>query len=57
MFMERIVDTLRRWREKSDLRNTLSRMDDRQLADIGLSRSDIDAVVSGHYHRSSVHGA
>ncbi len=55
--MERIVDTLRRWREKSDLRNTLSRMDDRQLADIGLSRSDIDAVVSGHYHRSSVHGA
>ncbi len=57
MILERIVDSFRRWREKSDLRNTLSRMDDRQLADIGLSRSDIDAVVSGHYHRPPMQGA
>jgi uncharacterized protein YjiS (DUF1127 family) len=57
MILERIVDSFRRWRDRSELRNTLCRMDDRQLADIGLTRSDIDAVVSGHYHRPPMHRA
>ena len=41
----RIVATLRAWREERLTRNALDRLSDRELDDIGLSRSDIDRAV------------
>lgn len=46
-----IVRTVRRWVEQSEVRHQLETLDDRQLADIGLSRGDIEAVATGRLTR------
>lgn len=40
-----IFKSLSIWRKRSVSRSQLSRLDNRMLADIGIKRSDIDAVV------------
>lgn len=37
------------WRERAALRAELAGLSDMELADIGLVRSDIEAVVQGRY--------
>ena len=46
----------RAWRERSRARQELQRLTDLELADIGLSRGDIDAVVRGDIVRSRPSG-
>ena len=41
-----VVATLRAWRRRMRERDQLSRMDDRMLADIGLTRGDVRDAVS-----------
>ncbi len=43
--MKNILVSLSNWRKRSASRSQLSRLDDRLLADIGMSRFDIDTVV------------
>lgn len=43
--MSRIANALFGWNERRITRNALSRLSDRELEDIGLTRGDIDAVV------------
>ncbi len=43
--MKNILKSLISWRNRSASRSQLSRLDDRMLADIGMTRFDIDAVV------------
>ncbi len=45
--MTNIVESFRRWRTRVAAAAALSRMDDRILADIGVSRSDIPRVIRG----------
>ncbi len=45
--MLNIVESFRRWRTRTAAVTALSRMDDRILADIGVSRFDIPRVVRG----------
>ncbi len=40
-----VLKSLNNWRMRSTSRSQLARLDDRMLADIGINRSDIDAVV------------
>lgn len=40
-----LATAVRRWRERRETRQALQRLDDRLLADIGLSRAMIDSVV------------
>ncbi|MSO74729.1 MAG: DUF1127 domain-containing protein [Alphaproteobacteria bacterium] len=47
----KMLNAVRRWREQGRVLNELQSMDDRQLADIGLSRGDIESVASGKYSR------
>lgn len=42
-----LAATLREWNENRLTRNALARLSDRELADIGLTRDDIDAVAHG----------
>lgn len=46
-----VVRSIRRWREHGRVLNELQSMDDRQLADIGLSRGDIESVAAGRFER------
>ena len=50
-----ILKAVREWRNRSRANYELSTMSDRQLADIGISRGDIDAVVHGRLVRPSRH--
>ncbi len=43
--MSRIATSLIVWNERRMTRNALSRLSDRELEDIGLTRGDIDAVA------------
>ncbi|MFO7756990.1 MAG: DUF1127 domain-containing protein [Roseovarius sp.] len=43
--MSRIATSLIVWNERRTTRNALSRLSDRELEDIGLTRGDIDAVA------------
>lgn len=45
----RLLRPFAQWRERAALAAELNAMTDRQLADIGLSRCDVGAVVSGCY--------
>jgi uncharacterized protein YjiS (DUF1127 family) len=45
------VRAVRRWHERDRVLTELQSMDDRQLADIGLSRGDIESVASGKFER------
>lgn len=51
-----IAQAVRKWRERSRARNELQRLTDLELADIGLSRGDIDAVVRGDMVRARPSG-
>jgi uncharacterized protein YjiS (DUF1127 family) len=45
----RLVDAVGQWRRRRSLAAELGAMTDHELADIGLSRCQIDAVVCGGY--------
>ena len=45
--MLNIIESFRRWRTRTAAVAALHGMDDRILADIGISRSDIPMVVRG----------
>jgi uncharacterized protein YjiS (DUF1127 family) len=49
--MSRNTFSLTRWLRHRQARNRLLAMDDRMLADIGVSRQDIEAYVSGARQR------
>ncbi len=51
MFTDTVISTIRAWQNRSRVNHELNAMSDRQLADIGISRNDIDAVVSGRLVR------
>jgi len=52
MFGFTMTRRLKSWQERQRLRNELQALDDRLLADIGLSRGDIEAVAAGKQGRS-----
>ncbi len=43
--MHNVIESFRRWRTRTAAAAALSKMDDRILADIGISRIDISRVV------------
>jgi uncharacterized protein YjiS (DUF1127 family) len=45
------MEALRRWRQRERARRELYGLNDLQLADIGISRSDIEAAVRGELRR------
>ncbi len=45
--MTNLFSKIRRWNAKHVARGQLGRLDERMLADIGLSRDDIPRVTSG----------
>jgi uncharacterized protein YjiS (DUF1127 family) len=47
----RILFTLRLWRERIRGRNDLARLDERMLADIGLTHADRDFLVNKPFWR------
>ena len=47
-----IVNGVRQWRERNRDRHALQSLSDRELADIGLTRSDIEAALRGDYARA-----
>ena len=51
-----ITRMVRKWQERSRARRELQRLTDLELADIGLSRGDIDAVARGDFVRSRPSG-
>jgi len=53
MFGQKIVSNFRAWRARETVRNELRCLSDRQLADIGINRSEIDSVALGATHRSA----
>jgi uncharacterized protein YjiS (DUF1127 family) len=38
------------WKRYGSVRRELSHLSDRELADIGITRSDIDRIASDHAH-------
>lgn len=47
MFLSKLLHAYRKWRAYRRDLDELSALDDRALADIGISRSDIPAVAAG----------
>jgi uncharacterized protein YjiS (DUF1127 family) len=47
----RVLFTLRQWRERIRGRNDLARLDERSLADIGLTPGDRDFLVNKPFWR------
>lgn len=47
----RMISALERNQEQARIRDELSHMDSRELADLGLMRSDIADVANGTYRR------
>jgi uncharacterized protein YjiS (DUF1127 family) len=45
MFLNHIVRTYRQWRRYNASLSELNRLEDRELADIGLTRADIPRVA------------
>jgi uncharacterized protein YjiS (DUF1127 family) len=50
-FRSRFLQLVQRWFERQSIRNELVRLTDRELADIGLERSDIEKVLRPGYRR------
>jgi len=48
-----IAHHLLAWRRYTAAVDELSHLSDRELADIGITRSDIDRIASDHAYRSS----
>lgn len=46
-----VLSTVRRWRRRVRERNELTRLDDRMLADIGLTHADRDFLVNKPFWR------
>jgi len=46
-----LVAKVAAWNDARVTRNSLSRLSDRELDDLGLVRSDIDAIAEGSYKR------
>lgn len=44
-FVGDILNTFEAWRDRRSTANALSQLSDHELADIGLSRGDIDALT------------
>lgn len=51
-----ITRAVRKWRERGRARHELQRLTDLELADIGLSRRDIDSALRGDIVRSRPSG-
>jgi uncharacterized protein YjiS (DUF1127 family) len=51
MFTDSLISNLRAWHNRGRVSRELSAMSDNQLADIGIARGDIDAVVNGRLVR------
>ena len=51
MFLARLIHAYRNWRNYERSMSELSRLDDRELADIGISRAEIPAVAWGAKRR------
>jgi uncharacterized protein YjiS (DUF1127 family) len=51
MFLARLIHAYRSWRSYERSLSELSRLDDRELADIGISRAEIPAVAWGARRR------
>jgi uncharacterized protein YjiS (DUF1127 family) len=43
-----IARLLAAWRRSEEVKRELSHLSDRELADIGITRSDIDRIALGH---------
>jgi uncharacterized protein YjiS (DUF1127 family) len=48
-FARAVASPLVGWWERATLQDELTQLDDRMLADIGISRADIPAVAAGRY--------
>lgn len=48
-FLGTLVSRFHSWRERLREADLLRSMTDRELADLGLSRSDVERVISGTY--------
>ena len=46
-FLSAFVADFLQWRERRQTVDALSRLSDRELSDIGLTRSDLDALAHG----------
>ncbi len=44
-----LIATLKTWNDERITRNQLHALTDRELADVGLTRADIDHVVKGRF--------
>ena len=51
MFLAKLIRLYRAWRNYERSLSELSRLDDRELADIGISRAEIPAVAWGARRR------
>ena len=51
MFFAKVIQLYRSWRSYERSMSELSRLDDRELADIGISRAEIPAVAWGARRR------
>ena len=51
MFLAKLIRLYRSWRNYERSMSELSRLDDRELADIGISRAEIHAVAWGAKRR------
>jgi len=51
MILMSIANLLRAWRRYNASLQELNRLDDRELADIGISRSDIPRIAWENAHR------
>ncbi|EKV31734.1 hypothetical protein C882_3484 [Caenispirillum salinarum AK4] len=49
--LDRIAETWHIWHDRHEVRDELSALSDREPADIGLTRDDIEAVARGTYQR------
>lgn len=47
-----LARAVRRWHERNRARRALHGMSDRQLADVGLARHDIEAALRGDSRRA-----
>jgi uncharacterized protein YjiS (DUF1127 family) len=50
-----VVRPLSAWWARTQVHDELMSMDDRMLADIGISRADVPAVAAGRYQGHPVH--
>jgi uncharacterized protein YjiS (DUF1127 family) len=51
MFLAKLIRLFRAWRSYERSMHELSRLDDRELADIGITRAEIRAVAWGATRR------